>query len=149
MTPERIDDESLDTIIDMRRRTIERYKKEGNLGKRTLSEFILAALVELQKNRHDKKAFNGTVTTQTAEALKLSGEELKALQGRVEGELKPFMYGIADPDGAAHFGEFCVSSDAAHVEDEVHQLNEQCTEDGEPLYKVVPLYRLPNLEGAK
>lgn len=146
MTPERIDDESLETLIDMRQRTIEEHKSAGNTGLAGVHELMLSALVELQKRRHDEKAFNGTVTAQTAEALKLSGEDLKALQGRVEGQLKPFMYGIADPDGAAHFGEFCVSSDAAHVEDEVNQLNEDCTEDGESLYKVVPLYRLPELE---
>ncbi|NYU08104.1 hypothetical protein A8O28_04575, partial [Enterobacteriaceae bacterium CCUG 67584] len=29
---------------------------------------------------------------------------------------KPFMYGIADPDGGPHFAEFCVSGNLQHIE---------------------------------
>ena len=58
-------------------------------------------------------------------------------------EQKPFMYGIADPDGNAHMDEMCVSQTPSCVEDAVACLNEHNTEVGEPLYQVVPLYRNP------
>lgn len=67
--------------------------------------------------------------------------ELACLRQLVAGmQQKPFMYGIADPDGAAHMDECCVSTSMAGIEDYVHMLNEEC-EEGGPLYKAVALYR--------
>ncbi|WP_264041440.1 Lar family restriction alleviation protein [Pectobacterium carotovorum] len=64
----------------------------------------------------------------------------EALQRREAAE-KPFMYGIADPDGKAHFDEFCVSADYGMVDDAVSNLNYD-REDGDELnYSVVALYR--------
>ena len=76
--------------------------------------------------------------------LSLRGEfELACLRQLVASmDGKPFMYGIADPDGAAHMDEFCVSTSIAGIEDAVNALNEEC-EEGGPLYRVVPLYRHP------
>lgn len=56
---------------------------------------------------------------------------------------KPFMYGIADPDGNPHMDEMCVGPTLSPVQDAVSCLNENDTEDGEQLYQVVPLYRNP------
>lgn len=52
---------------------------------------------------------------------------------------KPFLYAIEDENGAWHDGESCVFGDLESAKDEVLNLN-----DGhdEPIYKVVPLYRL-------
>lgn len=74
--------------------------------------------------------------------LSLRGEfELACLRQLVVSmDGKPFMYGIADPDGAAHMDEFCVSTSIAGIEDAVNALNEEC-EEGGPLYRVVALYR--------
>lgn len=58
-------------------------------------------------------------------------------------EQKPFMYGIADPDGNPHMDEMCVSPTRSSVEDAVSCLNEDNTDVGEALYQVVPLYRHP------
>ncbi len=64
----------------------------------------------------------------------------------------PFMYGIADPDGAPHFDEECVGSDAGILQDKVDCLNDAaCGGDGprgveSDEYRVVPLYRLPEIE---
>lgn len=60
-------------------------------------------------------------------------------------DVKPFMYGIADPDGAAHMDECCVSTSMAGIEDYVHMLNEEC-EEGGPLFTVVPLYTAPPVQ---
>lgn len=65
---------------------------------------------------------------------------------------KPFMYGIADPDGVAHFDEECVGSDAGILQDEVDCLNDEaCGGDGprgveSDEYRVVALYRLPEVK---
>lgn len=65
---------------------------------------------------------------------------------------KPFMYGIADPDGVPHFDEECVGSDAGILQDEVDCLNDEaCGGDGprgveSDEYRVVALYRLPEIE---
>lgn len=65
---------------------------------------------------------------------------------------KPFMYGIADPDGEPHFDEECVGSDAGMLQDEVDCLNDEaCGGDGprgveSDEYRVVALYRLPEIE---
>lgn len=56
---------------------------------------------------------------------------------------KPFMYGIADPDGNAHMDEMCVCVTPAGVEESVSCLNEHNTDVGDALYQVVPLYRHP------
>lgn len=61
---------------------------------------------------------------------------------------KPFMYGIADPDGDAHFDEHCVGSSPSIIEDEVAILNEQSAASDGPRgvisdeYRVVALYQL-------
>lgn len=54
---------------------------------------------------------------------------------------KPFMYGIADPDGNAYIDEFCVSEDLGLVEDAVNELNYDREEGDELNYSVVALYR--------
>lgn len=53
---------------------------------------------------------------------------------------KPFMYGIADPDGNAYIDEFCVSEDLGLVEDTVNELNYDREEGDELHYSVVALY---------
>lgn len=76
--------------------------------------------------------------------LSLRGEfELACLRMLVASmDVRPFMYGIADPDGAAHMDECCVSTSMAGIEDYVHMLNEEC-EEGGPLFTVVALYTAP------
>lgn len=61
---------------------------------------------------------------------------------------KPFMYGIADPDGGPHFAEFCVSGNLQHIEKEVETLNaiDEIDVNCEPHYRVAPLYRLPEMK---
>jgi len=65
---------------------------------------------------------------------------------------RPFMYGIADPDGVPHFDEECVGSDAGILQDNVDCLNDEaCGGDGprgveSDEYRVVALYRLPEIE---
>ncbi|NNS02769.1 hypothetical protein [Klebsiella michiganensis] len=54
---------------------------------------------------------------------------------------KPFMYGIADPDGNAYIDEFCGSEDLGLVEDTVNELNYDREEGDELNYSVVALYR--------
>ncbi|CAM8498902.1 hypothetical protein KLPMMA106B_22170 [Klebsiella pneumoniae] len=54
---------------------------------------------------------------------------------------KPFMYGIADPDGNAYIDEFCVSEDLGLVEDTVNELNYDREEGDELNYSVAALYR--------
>ncbi|RVS13735.1 DUF551 domain-containing protein [Raoultella ornithinolytica] len=54
---------------------------------------------------------------------------------------KPFMYGIADPDGNAYIDEFCVSEDLGLVEDTVNELNYDREEGDELNSSVVALYR--------
>ncbi|HHN8500349.1 TPA: hypothetical protein ACRR13_001061 [Klebsiella quasipneumoniae] len=54
---------------------------------------------------------------------------------------KPFMYGIADPDGNAYIDDFCVSEDLGLVEDTVTELNHDREEGDELNYSVVALYR--------
>lgn len=61
---------------------------------------------------------------------------------------KPFMHGITDPDGMAHFDEHCVAETPVTLTDEVAFLNEGCESPGEE-YAIVPLYRLPLLERLK
>ena len=79
--------------------------------------------------------------------LSLRGEfELACLRMLADSmDVKPFMYGIADPDGAAHMDECCVSTSMAGIEDYVHMLNEECEEVG-PRFKVVPLYTAPPVQ---
>lgn len=79
--------------------------------------------------------------------LSLRGEfELACLRMLADSmDVKPFMYGITDPDGAAHMDECCVSTSMAGIEDYVHMLNEECEEVG-PRFKVVPLYTAPPVQ---
>ncbi|HAU6297921.1 TPA: hypothetical protein JD836_14515 [Citrobacter freundii] len=50
---------------------------------------------------------------------------------------KPFMYGIEDCDGMAYFAEHCVSSNPAHLSDELQTADDESGEGA----KVIPLYR--------
>lgn len=59
---------------------------------------------------------------------------------------EPFMHGIVDPEGIAHMDENCVALKPWALDEEVDALNDECPE---PPFKVVPLYRLPLLEGLK
>lgn len=59
---------------------------------------------------------------------------------------EPFMHGIVDPEGIAHMDENCVALKPWALGEEVDALNDECPE---PPFKVVPLYRLPLLEGLK
>lgn len=59
---------------------------------------------------------------------------------------EPFMHGIVDPDGMAHMDENCVALKPYALDEEVDALNDECPE---PPFNVVPLYRLPLLEGLK
>lgn len=54
---------------------------------------------------------------------------------------KPFMHGIADPDGTAYFDECCVG-DLGLMNEQVATLNDDL-EEGAPRYSVVALYREP------
>ncbi|AUV43585.1 MULTISPECIES: hypothetical protein [Citrobacter freundii complex] len=55
--------------------------------------------------------------------------------------VKPFMYGIEDCDGMAYFAEHCVSSNPAHLSDELQTADDESGEGA----KVIPLYRLPEI----
>lgn len=55
---------------------------------------------------------------------------------------KPFMYGIEDCDGMAYFAEHCVSSNPAHLSDELQTADDESGEGA----KVIPLYRLPEID---
>ncbi|EDV1048310.1 TPA: hypothetical protein R8G59_002680 [Citrobacter freundii] len=55
---------------------------------------------------------------------------------------KPFMYGIEDCDGMAYFAEHCVSSNPAHLSDELQTADDESGEGA----KVIPLYRLPEVD---
>lgn len=57
-----------------------------------------------------------------------------------------FMHGIVDPEGIAHMDENCVALKPYALDEEVDALNDECPE---PPFKVVPLYRLPLLDGLK
>lgn len=73
------------------------------------------------------------------EIMELSRMALAAMDSEPVG--KPFMYGIADPDGNAYIDEFCVSEDLGLVEDTVNELNYDREEGDELNYSVVALYR--------
>ncbi|MGO3911528.1 hypothetical protein [Huaxiibacter chinensis] len=87
---------------------------------------------------------NGTSDTPHAveERMQIMEITLAVLTG------KPFMHGIADPDGMAHFDEHCVAETPVTLTDEVAFLNEGCESPGEE-YAIVPLYRMQMLEGLK
>lgn len=55
---------------------------------------------------------------------------------------KPFMYGIEDCDVMAYFAEHCVSSNPAHLSDELQTADDESGEGA----KVIPLYRLPEID---
>lgn len=55
---------------------------------------------------------------------------------------KPFMYGIEDCDGMAYFAEHCVSSNPAHLSDELQTADDESGEGA----KVIPLYCLPEID---
>lgn len=73
------------------------------------------------------------------ESKELARMALAAMDSEPVG--KPFMYGIADPDGNAYIDEFCVSEDLGLVEDTVNELNYDREEGDELNYSVVALYR--------
>lgn len=81
---------------------------------------------------------NAWVCVQDDEAAELARMALAALDSEPVG--KPFMYGIADPDGNAYIDEFCVSEDLGLVEDAVTELNYDREEGDELCYSAVPLY---------
>lgn len=70
------------------------------------------------------------------EDLELVLLELRVARGALA--RKPFMYGIADPDGMPYFAEFCVSGNVEHIKTEIHLLNEDIPE-AEPHYRLVEL----------
>ncbi|MEI7411704.1 hypothetical protein [Pectobacterium aroidearum] len=80
---------------------------------------------------------DSNVMIPAAEAEALVREVLQ----RREAAEKPFMYGIADPDGKAHFDEFCVSADLGMIEDVVANLNYDREDGDEFNYSAVALYR--------
>lgn len=100
----------------------------------------------------DEKA--ATLSGPCAEQHKQLAEWLRELQERRKAERdsepvgKPFMYGIADPDGNAYIDELCVREDLGLVEDTVNELNYDREEGDELCYSAVPLYRhaQPNQE---
>lgn len=55
------------------------------------------------------------------------------------GRGEPFFYGIMRPDGKPHYSELCVSGEASDLESEA----ESWTEDGDGVYRVVPLFTAP------
>jgi len=65
---------------------------------------------------------------------------------------KPFMYGIADPDGDPHFDENCVSREATALDSEVDFLNEEMGGGDGPRgvvsdeYHIVALYQMPEIK---
>lgn len=67
----------------------------------------------------------------------LCDEASAATSQQAEGEPKPFMYGIQEPNGSPYMDELCVSGDEGDLDDVVENLNDH-NEDGE--YKVVALY---------
>lgn len=77
-----------------------------------------------------------------------SPELAKALADRIEaalaesepGQEEPWLFAISEPSGAWHDGEQCVFGDRESAQDEVDLLNDDL-EEGQPHFKVVPLYR--------
>ncbi|HFZ2081319.1 TPA: DUF551 domain-containing protein [Klebsiella pneumoniae] len=95
----------------------------------TKSTITREQLLEIIENDH----------VQCGEASYLARMVLAAMDSDPVG--KPFMYGIADPDGNAYIDEFCVSDDLGLVEDTVNELNYDREEGDELNYSVVALYR--------
>ena len=85
-----------------------------------------------------QSGFNLRIAT-LEESQQLARIALAAMDSELVG--KPFMYGIADPDGNAYIDEFCVSDDLGLVEDTVNELNYDREEGDELNYSVVALYR--------
>lgn len=92
----------------------------------------------LQELAAGQSGFNLRTATHE-ESQELSRMALAAMDSEPVG--KPFMYGIADPDGNAYIDEFCVSEDLGLVEDTVNELNYDREEGDELNYSVVALYR--------
>lgn len=82
--------------------------------------------------------FKGAPVTRQEEQ-ELARMALAAMDSEPAG--KPFMYGIADPDGNAYIDDFCVSEDLGLVEDAVTELNYDREEGDELCYSAIPLYR--------
>lgn len=108
------------------------------------SEFTKEQLIEAVKSRMEINRYllensprNSGVLLEVALNLKADEIALAALTA------KPFMYGIEDCDGMAYFAEHCVSSNPAHLSDELHASDDESGEGS----KVVALYRLPLVEG--
>lgn len=94
-----------------------------------MSEFSRETLLNIIETDH----------VQCGEASALARMALAAMDSEPVG--KPFMYGIADPDGNAYIDDFCVSEDLGLVEDAVNELNYDREEGDELNYSVVALYR--------
>lgn len=92
----------------------------------------------LQELAAGQSGFNLRTATHE-ESQELARMALAAMDSEPVG--KPFMYGIADPDGNAYIDEFCVSEDLGLVEDTVNELNYDREEGDELNYSVVALYR--------
>lgn len=84
-------------------------------------------------------AANGTEMAMSPQDVIALSEYEAAMDSEPAG--KPFMYGIADPDGNAYIDELCVSEDLGLVEDTVNELNYDREEGDELNYSVVALYR--------
>lgn len=95
---------------------------------------------KLTRERLEQLADNNTICKVSwDERIELAQIALAAMDSEPVG--KPFMYGIADPDGNAYIDEFCVSEDLGLVEDAVNELNYDREEGDELNYSVVALYR--------
>lgn len=56
------------------------------------------------------------------------------------GNEKPAMYGILDPQGSPYFDDFCVSPDRESIEQEVIRLNAQENDEASGVFSVTPLF---------
>ena len=103
----------------------------------TREQLIKKAQEQIEFCRHTKITGEGRAhVNQCAALFEIA---LAAMDSEPVG--KPFMYGIADPDGNAYIDEFCVSEDLGLVEDTVNELNYDREEGDEHCYSAVPLYR--------
>ncbi|EMS0915291.1 hypothetical protein WKJ17_002900 [Salmonella enterica] len=105
-----------------------------------MEKFTKEQLIEQAKNNLIGLKNYVTVYPELAESeamnIRLAEIALAALTA------KPFMYGIEDCDGMAYFAEHCVSSNPAHLSDELQTADDESGEGA----KVIPLYRLPEID---
>ncbi|HCC5982335.1 TPA: hypothetical protein M7904_003460 [Citrobacter freundii] len=105
-----------------------------------MEKFTKEQLIEQAKNNLIGLKNYVTVYPELAESeainIRLAEIALAALTA------KPFMYGIEDCYGMAYFAEHCVSSNPAHLSDELQTADDESGEGA----KVIPLYRLPEID---